>query len=241
MPQSHTDVTKTIPRHIGLIIDGNRRWARQHGLPTLEGHRRGFNRVKKIAEEAFDSGVEYVSAYIFSTENWNREKQEVDYLMDLALKIFKTDLKKIHNKGFRIRWFGVPEKLSEKLKKAIYDSEQLTIGNTGGQLCLCFNYGGKLEIVEALKQIVRDGIAVDDVTEEAVSSRLMNPDVPDVDLLIRTSGEQRISNFMLWRMAYAEMLFVNKHFPAFTVGDLHRAIDDYCSRERRFGADSKKS
>jgi undecaprenyl diphosphate synthase len=229
---------KSAPKHIGLILDGNRRWARKRLLPTLEGHRVGFSKLKSIADYAFDNGVEYLSAFIFSTENWNREAEEVDYLMDLAITVFKTDLKKFHNKGIRIRWFGVPDRLSQKVLDAVLESEQVTKYNTRGQLCICFNYGGKLEIVEAVKKLVANGASADSITEQSIADNLMHPDVPDIDLMIRTSGEQRISNFMLWRVAYAELLFVKKHFPAFTKKDLSDAIDDYCGRERRFGGNT---
>jgi undecaprenyl diphosphate synthase len=230
---------KDLPKHVAIILDGNRRWAKQRLLPSFEGHRRGYKTLTKIADEAFDMGIPYLSAYIFSTENWKRAKDEVDYLMDLALEIFTKDLKKFHKKGYRIRWFGVPDDLSEAHVRAIADSEETTKNNTGGQLCLCFNYGGKREIVEAVKKVIGDGVAAENIDETLLASYMQNADVPDVDLMIRTSGEQRISNFLLWRIAYAEMLFIKKHFPAFTPKDFRRAVNEYMGRDRRFGGNTK--
>jgi len=234
-PQSPVLSPGKVPVHLGLILDGNRRWAKARGLPTLLGHKKGYTKLRSISEAAFDRGVKYVSAFIFSTENWSRAQEEVDYLMDLALKIFAKDLRSIHKKGIRVLWFGVKDKLSEKHLKAIEETEQLTKNNTHGTLCICFNYGGRREIADALTKLIEQNTKAGDVTEQLIEENLYHPEVPPVDLLVRTSSEQRVSNFMLWRMAYAELLFVDKHWPAFTEKDLDMVLAEYASRQRRFG------
>lgn len=224
-----------VPQHIGLILDGNRRWAKSQGLPQLEGHRTGFENLKLIAEQSFERDVSYVTAFIFSTENWNRTQEEVGYLMDLAYKMITRDLLETFKKGIRLVWIGSEENVSEKLVKALRNAEATTKDNTRGTLSLCFNYGGKKEITDAVKRMITDGVDAQEVTEKKIESYLYGPDVPAIDLLVRTSGEQRISNFMLWRAAYAELLFVDKHWPAFTVDDLDAAIEEFGQRSRRFG------
>lgn len=229
-------MSETTPVHLGFILDGNRRWAKSRGLPTLVGHQRGYKTFLRTVEGCFERGVGFVSAYIFSTENWSRTKEEVDYLMNLALKVFTTDLKKIHKKGYRICWFGIKDRLSDKHLKAIEEAEELTKDNQKGTLCVCFNYGGKQEIVDATKKIVESGIAVENIDEKLLDKNMYHPDVPPVDMVVRTSMEQRISNFMLWRIAYAEFLFIKKHWPAFNLKDLDKVIDEYAARNRRFGS-----
>lgn len=229
------ELNNAVPQHIGLILDGNRRWAREKGLPTLEGHRKGYENLKSVARAAFDRGVEYVSAYIFSTENWNRTKEEVDYLMNLAMKIATKDAKKLIKENIKIVVLGIEERVPPKLVKAWRETEEASKNNTGGTLAVCFNYGGQIEITDAVKKIIKSGVEAEEVTPDLIAQNLYQPDVPPVDLMIRTSGEQRISNFMLWRMAYAEMYFADEHWPAFTVEDLDRALEEYASRSRRFG------
>lgn len=227
--------SKDVPKHVGFILDGNRRWAKERGLPTLEGHRNGYENLKKIAREAFNRGVEYVSAYVFSTENWNRTQEEVNYLMNLAMKIATKDAKELIKENIKIVVLGIEDKVDPKLTKAWRDAEEDSKNNTGGTLAICFNYGGQIEIADAVKKIVQSNIKVDEITPELVSKHLYHPEVPTVDLMIRTSGEQRISNFMLWRIAYAEMYFTDVHWPAFTVEELDRALQEFASRNRRFG------
>lgn len=228
-------MTETTPAHIGLILDGNRRWAKNNRLPQLEGHRIGFENLKSIAEYAFEHDVQYVTAYIFSTENWNRAKEEVGYLMDLAYKMITKDLQETFDKGIRINWIGSEVGVGRKLTRAIRKAEDDTRNNTKGIINLCFNYGGQREITDAVRQLVNDGVAAEDIDEEKIASYLYHPEVPSVDLIIRTSGEQRISNFMLWRAAYSELLFVGKHWPDFSTEDLDAAIEEYARRSRRFG------
>lgn len=224
-----------IPRHLGLILDGNRRWATSQGLPTLEGHRRGYENLKTIAQAAFDRGVEYVSAYVFSTENWNRTQEEVSYLMKLAMKIAVEDTKELIEKNIRIVVLGVEDKVQPKLLQAWRQVEEDSRHNTGGTLALCFNYGGMREIADAVKQVVAAKIAPEEITEELIANYVYHPEIPPIDFMIRTSGEHRISNFMLWRLAYAELHFVDCHWPAFSTTELDKALSEYASRCRRFG------
>ncbi|MBP9738104.1 di-trans,poly-cis-decaprenylcistransferase [Candidatus Saccharibacteria bacterium] len=224
-----------VPNHLGLILDGNRRWARDQGLPTLEGHRKGYENLKDIARYAFDKGVKYVSAYIFSTENWDRTKEEVDYLMSLAMTIAVKDSKKLIKENIKIVVLGVDDKVPPKLIEAWRSAEADSKENTGGVLALCFNYGGTREISDAIKRMIADGVEPGDVDDAKISSYLYHPEVPDVDFMIRTSGEQRISNFMLWRMKYAELYFEQKHWPAFGVKELEVAFEEFANRNRRFG------
>lgn len=224
-----------VPKHLGLILDGNRRWAREHGLPTLEGHRKGYENLKTIARAAFDRGVQYVSAYIFSTENWSRSQEEVDYLMNLAMKIATKDAKKLIKENIKIVVLGIEDKVPPKLVKTWRETEAASKNNTGGTLAICFNYGGQLEITDAVKNIISAGTTADEVTTDLITQNLYHPEVPPIDLMIRTSGEQRISNFMLWRMAYAEMYFAQVHWPAFDVVQLDEALAEFACRNRRFG------
>ncbi len=229
------NLNSQVPAHVGFILDGNRRWARSNELPTLEGHRRGYDNLKKVAEHAFNAGVSYVSAYIFSTENWNRTKEEVDYLMQLALRIASKDAKQLIKQNIKILVLGSEERVPNKVYQALKNAEQDSKLNTGGTLALCFNYGGKTEITDAVKKIVRSGVSESQITPELISQNLYYPELPAVDLMIRTSGEQRISNFMLWRVAYAELYFTSKYWPDFGTIELDVALEEYKKRNRRYG------
>jgi len=224
-----------VPRHLGIILDGNRRWAKEHNLPIIEGHRQGFLNAKKLGLSLFDLGIEYVSAYVFSTENWKRSKDEVRDLMKLFLWVAKHEIKELHADNIRVRMLGSRERLSKALLKAIDDAEELTRHNTRGTLLLCVDYGGHQEIVDAVKQLVSRGVKAADVTPELIAENLYEPDVPPVDLVIRTSGEQRLSNFMLWRAAYSELLFTKTYWPALSEEEMREMIDEYGRRQRRFG------
>ena len=224
-----------IPRHIGYIVDGNRRWAKQYGLPAYEGHLAGYNVIKDIAIATFDSGVEYMSAYVFSTENWKRSQDEVSKLMKLVLRLLTTDLPEFEKRNIRLQIIGSREGVDVKILEAIDKAEAQTAGNTGGTLCLCFNYGGHLELVDAYKKIARSGVDPDDVTAETVADNLYAPEIPAIDLIVRTSGEQRLSNFMLWRSAYSELVFVDKNWPDMTAEDVAAILLEYSGRKRRFG------
>lgn len=225
-----------VPMHLGLILDGNRRWAKANKLSKLQGHKKGYENLKLVADAALERGVEYLSAYIFSTENWSRAEEEVDYLMKLVVEVFTRDTKSFMEKGVRVVFLGSRDRLSDKVLSAIENTEAKTKDNARGTLALCFNYGGQLEIVDAIKSIVDSGVSSDDVDVDLVADNLYSPEIPPVDLMIRTSGEQRLSNFMLWRMAYSELFFTDKHWPAFTVEDLDTALTEYAGRSRRFGS-----
>lgn len=228
-----TNPSQSRPRHVGLIVDGNRRWARQRGLPTLEGHRRGFEAIKTVSDELINHGVEFVSAYIFSTENWNRSREEVSYLMDLAYERVTKDLDELNEKNIRLKVLGRRDKVPAKLLKAIDRAVKLTSGNTKGTLALCFNYGGQQEIVDAINKLIETKPTR--VTLEDIEHNLYEPEIPAVDILVRTSGEQRISNFMLWRASYSELMFIDKQFPAMKKSDAQVVLKEYAQRQRRFG------
>lgn len=221
--------------HLGLILDGNRRWAKENNLPTLKGHQKGYANLKKIVKQAAEKDIKFISAFIFSKENWDRSKEEVNYLMDLALKIAKKDIKELHKSGIKVEFLGSKEKLSNKLKTAIKDSEKLTKNNEKATLGLCFNYGGKQEIIDGVNNFIESKTVNEKITEYDLEQNMYSKDFPDIDLLIRTSGENRLSGFMLWKSAYAEILFVKKYWPDFTTLDLTKAINEYYKRKRRFG------
>lgn len=235
-PDALDDDSSTIPTHLGLILDGNRRWAREKGLRPFEGHRRGYLKLKKIAEAAFDRGVSYVSAFVFSTENWNRSEEEVTYLMDLIHWVATHELNALHKRNIRIIFIGTEKGLSKRIRDDIKAGEKKTANNTGGTLVLCLNYGGQQELTDAFASLIRSGTTADEITPELISQHLYDPSIPPLDLIIRTSGEQRLSGFMLWSAAYAELKFVLKYWPAFTVTDLEDALRDYAGRRRRFGS-----
>lgn len=234
-PVSTPDQPAILPHHLGLILDGNRRWAKEHGLRPFEGHRRGYLRLKKIALASFDKGIPYVSAYVFSTENWHRSKQEVAYLMDLLKWVATHEIQSLHKHNVKAIFLGIDQGLDPELIAAIRAGEAKTANNTGGTLVFCLNYGGQQEMADAAANLIRSGIAAEDVTPELFSRHLYGPDLPPIDFIIRTSGEQRLSGFMLWSAAYAELKFVLKNWPAFTVADLDAALHDYAQRQRRFG------
>lgn len=227
--------TAVIPTHLGFIIDGNRRWAKQHGIPSYEGHLAGYNALKDVLYEAFDQGVKYASVYAFSTENWKRAEEEVGYLMKLALRFVQADLHELLERNIRFLHLGDKEGLPPKVAKALTEAEEKTKDLTGGTLCACFNYGGQHEIVQAARKCVEDGLTGEAITEEAITERLYAPEVPPIDMMIRTSGEHRISNFMLWRITYSELLFIDKLWPSMTKEDVTSIIEEYGRRNRRFG------
>lgn len=224
-----------IPRHVGIIIDGNRRWAKRHGLPAYEGHLAGHSTLVTVLPELLQAGVSYASLYVFSTENWKRSEDEVSRLMALILNILTNDLKMFHENQVRLRVLGRQDGLSGKVLAAIERAQSETDHYTKGTVALCFNYGGQQEIADAVTQIVKSGAAADDVTPELIEHYLYAPDIPPLDLIVRTSGEQRLSNFMLWRAAYSELLFLDKSWPDMTKDDIHAILEEYSKRQRRFG------
>jgi undecaprenyl diphosphate synthase len=224
-----------VPRHIGYILDGNRRWARQHSLPEFDGHMAGYSALMDVVEASFQAGVEYVSLYAFSTENWQRDKKEVSNLMKLAVHAFSKDMKRLVKNRIRVRFLGVHDGLSGKLLDVMEKAEAQTRLFEGHTLAICFNYGGQLEIVDAVKRCYRDGLTQEQINEATISERLYAPDVPPLDMVVRTSGEQRLSNFMTWRTVYSELLFLEKYWPDMRAEDVRGIIAEYNRRQRRFG------
>lgn len=223
------------PTHLGLILDGNRRWARKNGYGINEGHRMGHQNMKTITRAAIKHGVRYVSVYVFSTENWQRDRQEIRYIMKLLAWGLKHELKEFNRENIRIKFIGSRLKLGKTLLGAIQNAEEQTKDNDRGTLLVCLDYGGQQEIVEATKRIVQLGTKPEDITPELISKFLYAPDVPPPDLIIRTSGEQRLSNFLLWGSAYSELMFEKKLWPDYSEKDLQIALQRYSQLQRRFG------
>ena len=228
-----------LPRHVAIIMDGNGRWAKQHKLNVAMGHRQGVETLREVIRHTDDLGIEALTIYAFSTENWNRSKEEVGALMQLILDFFKSEIDELMEKNVRILILGEKDVFPDKQRAVLIEAEQRTGGNTGLTLNICLNYGGRAELVRAAKAIaqeVRDGkLALDDVNEAAIADRLYTAGQPDVDLMIRTSGEMRLSNFLLYQCAYAEFLFPKVLWPDFSVQDYDEALLAYGGRERRFG------
>jgi len=222
-------------KHIGIILDGNRRWAKAKGLPSFEGHRRGYDNLKTIGLACLDRGIEHFSAFVFSTENWQRAQEEVGYLLDLLHLALTKELDFFHKHGIRLKVLGQRDRLSEKMLRAIDEAQSATAGNARGQLNLCLNYGGRAEIVAAVKNIAARDLPPEAITEETVSASVWSAGIPEPDLIIRTSGERRLSGFLTWSGVYSELLFVDKHWPDFDESDLDAALADYDERQRRFG------
>lgn len=228
-----------LPKHIGIIMDGNGRWAKKRGLPRSAGHKAGAESLKKIITEANKMGIKYATVYAFSTENWKRPKDEVDYLMNLLMDYLINAEKTLSGENVVIRAIGSRKELSEEMQKQIKKTEDFTANNTGIVMNIALNYGGREELVNSFKSLARDisdgKKSIEDIDENAVAEKLYTNNQPDVDLLIRTSGEMRLSNFMLWQVSYAEMWFTDKLWPDFKPSDLHKAIIDFQNRGRRFG------
>jgi undecaprenyl diphosphate synthase len=216
-------------------MDGNGRWARRRGHPASFGHRAGVRAIKRVLEGCEQLGVHVLSVYAFSTENWSRPRAEVRALMRLFHETMQKEIDEMHRRGVRIVVSGRRDGLSSRMRDRIEEAAARTAGNTNGVLNVCLNYGGRAEIVDSVQQLVREGIPPDQIDEAAIASHLYHPDLPDPDLIIRTAGESRVSNFLLWQSAYAEMLVTDTLWPDFGVEDLKTAIADYNSRVRRFG------
>lgn len=227
-----------IPYHVGIILDGNGRWATERGLKRSEGHKAGFETLKILSKHVFTRGVKVLSVFAFSTENYNRTKDEVDYLMNLFLKDFKSSIKEFNKNNIKVVFSGRKEPLSDKVYKSMKSLEKETLNNTGGILNICLNYGGQTEIVDTTKKLINDvldgKLKTEDITPEIFMKNLYN-DLPPIDFLIRTSGEIRVSNFMLFSLAYAEMYFPLTYFPDFKEDEFDKALEEYTKRDRRFG------
>ena len=230
---------KKIPTHVAIIMDGNGRWAKKRNMPRVKGHYEGMQTVKKITKYASKLGIQYLTLYAFSTENWARPKEEVSYLMDLPEKMFTSFMPELMENNVKVEVIGVVEKLPENTRKAVEDAIEQTKNNTGLKLVFALNYGSKDEIVTAVKRIAQGAAnnkyKVEEIDEQLISDNLFTKDTPDPDLLIRTSGEQRISNFLLWQIAYSEFIFTKVAWPDFVEAEFYKALLEYQSRDRRFG------
>jgi undecaprenyl diphosphate synthase len=222
-----------VPAHVAIIMDGNGRWAEERGLPRLIGHREGYKTLRQIILAADKLGIRYLTVYAFSAENWRRPKEEVEGLMQLITQAAIDELRIMHQNNIRIRTAGRIAEVPEALRKALDRGVETTRNNTGITFTLCINYGGRAEIVDAVNRLIESGEK--EVTEEAISRNLYNHDIPAPDLLIRTAGEMRWSNFLVWQGAYAELVVVQKPWPEFTIEDLKAACEEFAKRTRKFG------
>lgn len=231
---------KKLPRHVAIIMDGNGRWAKKNKIKIALGHRAGTEALREIIRNSSDIGIEALSLYAFSTENWSRSKVEVDALMGLLLEFFTSEIDELHQKNVRIQILGEKEALPPEQRQALIVAETRTFGNTGLKLNIAINYGARAELARAARLLAREvaeGIRLpESVDEKALAERLYTSGMPDVDLLIRTSGEMRLSNFMLWQCAYAEFVFPKMLWPDFTLEDYHACIAEFQTRSRRYGA-----
>ena len=233
-----------IPKHIAIIMDGNGRWAKQHGEDRIFGHHEGVNSVREIVEACGEVGVKYLTLYAFSTENWNRPKEEVDALMELLVSTISMEAQNLHKKGVRMQVIGDTASLPASCQKELQESIDLTANNTRVTLILALSYSSKWEITEAVKkiaaQVEKGEIKINDITARLLDENMNTKDFPDPELMIRTSGEHRISNFLLWQLAYAEFYFTDVLWPDFRKEEFYKAIISYQNRERRFGKTSEQ-
>jgi undecaprenyl diphosphate synthase len=239
-PISAARTPRALPRHIAIIMDGNGRWAKARGLPRIAGHRRGAEAVRRTVTAAGELGIPYLTLFGFSSENWKRPSAEIQDLMALLRHYLRGEIAELHHNGVRLKVIGQLARLAPDIVGLIAHAESLTRDNSRITLTIALSYGGRAEIVAAVQAIAAQAasgrLAAEDVDEDCLARHLFTADIPDPDLLIRTSGEQRISNFMLWQCAYSELVFTKTLWPDFSRDDLERAIDDYCDRERRYGA-----
>ena len=226
---------RRIPKHIAIIMDGNGRWAKARGLPRTEGHRHGTENLRRILRAAVENGIEILTIYAFSTENWSRPRAEVRMLLRILETVIDRELNELHEEGVQLRHIGQLEGISPVLQKKIHHAMELTRNNTRLILNIAFNYGGRDEIVQAVRRIIADGIPADQVNEQVISSYLYTSDLPDPDLIIRTSGELRVSNFLIWQGAYSEYYATPTYWPDFDEAELKCALEAYAQRKRRFG------
>ncbi len=233
-----------VPQHVAIIMDGNGRWAKSKGLDRIFGHQEGVDSVDKVMEAATDLGVKYITLYAFSTENWNRPEAEVNALMDILSAALRKYIEKISKNNVRLRVIGDKSRLSEVTLKNLTEAEQITAGNTGLTMLIAISYSSRWEMVEAVKQIASEAksgtLNIEDIDETLFSNHLTTAGVPDPDLLVRTSGELRISNFLMWQLSYSELYFTSTPWPEFKKEQFFEAIVDYQKRERRFGKTSEQ-
>jgi len=224
-----------LPNHVAIIMDGNGRWATQRGLPRLAGHQAGTNSVRRVVDRFNDYKVKYLTLYAFSTENWRRPDEEVNGLIHILAQMIDREVKALHERGVRLYHLGKADSLSAELQAKVNKAIELTRNNTGITLSIAFDYGGRAEILDAVRRIVSDGIRPDDITESLFSSYLYTPNIPDPDLIIRTAGEMRLSNFLIWQSAYSEYYATPTLWPDFKDEEVDKALLAYSRRERRFG------
>jgi undecaprenyl diphosphate synthase len=232
---SSADIGLEVPRHVAIIMDGNGRWAARRGLPRVAGHERGTDNIRPITFAAGDLGIKYLTLWAFSTENWRRPADEIQGIMRILGEVIERETEELHRQGAQLRHIGSLDGLEPELRQSVLDAIELTRNNDKLVLTLAFNYGGRQEIAHAIQSIVASGIAPDDITDEVIAKHLYTRDLPDPDLVIRTSGEYRMSNFLLWQAAYAELFFSPVLWPDFGPDELKEAVRDYGRRERRFG------
>ncbi|MDR1168585.1 MAG: isoprenyl transferase [Heliobacteriaceae bacterium] len=232
-------IRETNLQHAAVIMDGNRRWAREHGLPSAMGHKKGAEALKTVLKACHKFGIKYLTVYAFSTENWNRKPEEVDFLMDLLANTIKNELQEMHENQVVINFIGDLTALNRKLREILHNAQEVTKNNTGVNLQIAFNYGARSEIVNACrsigKKIAAGQLQPEDITEDTVSQNLYTSSIPDPDLLIRTGGEMRISNYLLWQIAYAELVVTKQYWPEFNEQSLADAVYEFYNRQRRFG------
>ncbi len=224
-----------IPVHVAIIMDGNGRWAAKRGLPRIAGHRAGTDNLRQVIRACVEFGIRFLTIYAFSTENWARPKDEVDGLMDILADVIDRELRELHQEGVKLCHLGRLEGLDAKLKEKVLKAIEMTKDNDRLTLNIAFNYGGRDEIVQAVKKMIQVGVKAEEVSEELLSSYLYTCSIPDPDLMIRTSGEQRISNFLIWQAAYAEWVVTPVFWPDFNKEELRNALVEYSKRDRRFG------
>lgn len=237
--KEETNLPEIIPTHVAIIMDGNGRWARKRGLPRLAGHRAGVDNLRRVIEACVEFGVKYLTIFAFSTENWERPLEEVRGLMNILEEVIDRELKELHKNGVQLRHLGHLEKLKAELQEKVHHAIDLTRDNDRLILNVAWNYGGRDEIVCALRQIMSDGVPVENITEDLVSQYLFTSGCPDPDLIIRTSGELRVSNFLIWQGAYSEWYLTESLWPDFGREELLDALHEFACRERRFGRISK--
>lgn len=221
-------------KHIAVIMDGNRRWAKERNLPSAVGHKKGVDALKAAMRACDDFGIKYLTVYAFSTENWNRKPEEVNFLMDLLGQTLKNELKEMHQNNVVISFIGDTTKLSAKLQKILKNAVETTKNNTGVNLQIAFNYGARDEIVHAVQAIINEGVS--EITEEVIAKHLYTKYIPDPDLLIRTGGEMRVSNYLLWQIAYSEFIVIPEFWPEFDKEKLAKCIKEFARRSRRYGS-----
>ena len=224
-----------VPRHVAIIMDGNGRWAARRGLPRVAGHERGTDNIRRITLAAGELGIQYLTLWAFSTENWRRPADEIQGIMRILGEAIERETEELHRQGAQLRHIGSLEGLAPDLRRSVLEAIELTRHNKRLVLTLAFNYGGRQELVAAIRDLVASGITPDDVDERTIARHLYTRDVPDPDLIVRTSGEFRMSNFLLWQAAYAELFFTSVLWPDFGPEDLRQAVSDFARRERRFG------